>query len=95
LVRFHRKKIRSQEIPEFSLHQANKVNKLIAILRLGVLLNIKRQDDILPKIEITTQNKKLCLSFPQDWLSQKPIFSADLEREVEYVKELGVELIYV
>ncbi|MFT5676493.1 MAG: exopolyphosphatase/guanosine-5'-triphosphate,3'-diphosphate pyrophosphatase [Paraglaciecola sp.] len=94
LVRFHRKKVKSQEIPEFSLHQTDKVNKLIAILRLSVLLNIKRQDDILPKMEITVRGKKLHISFPDNWLAQKPVFSADLERETDYVKELGVELIY-
>jgi exopolyphosphatase/guanosine-5'-triphosphate,3'-diphosphate pyrophosphatase len=94
LVRFHRKKVRVQEIPEFSLHTDEQVNRLIAILRLSVLLNIKRQDDILPQIEITAETKKLYLSFPKKWLSQRPIFSADLERETEYVKALGLELIY-
>lgn len=94
LVRFHRKKVKPQDIPEFSLHQADKVYKLIAILRLSVLLNIKRQDDILPKIDISTQSKKLILGFPDDWLSKKPVFKAGLDREVGYIEELGLKLVY-
>ncbi|MFT4995330.1 MAG: exopolyphosphatase/guanosine-5'-triphosphate,3'-diphosphate pyrophosphatase, partial [Paraglaciecola sp.] len=38
LVRFHRKKIRPSDVPEFVLHQPEQVNRLLAILRLAVLL---------------------------------------------------------
>lgn len=94
LVRFHRKKIRSNEIAEFTLLQQSQVFKLITLLRLGVLLNIKRQDDIIPEIQITPEDNKLTLTFPADWLSQKPVFSADLEREVEYLKDIDLKLQY-
>lgn len=94
LVRFHRKKIRSTEIAEFTLLQQSQVLKLIALLRLGVLLNIKRQDDILPDIKIAVEDKKIILTFPEDWLSQKPVFSADLEREVDYLKDIDIKLQY-
>lgn len=94
LVRFHRKKIRKTEIAEFTLLQQSQVLKLITLLRLGVLLNIKRQDDILPDIKISVEEKKISLTFPNDWLSQKPVFSADLEREVEYLKDIDLKLQY-
>ncbi|KXI26986.1 exopolyphosphatase [Paraglaciecola hydrolytica] len=94
LVRFHRKKIRTGDIPEFTLLQQNQVYKLLALLRLGVLLNIKRQDDILPEINVKVDDKFLTLGLPSDWLSQKPVFSADLEREQDYLKEIGIKLLY-
>lgn len=94
LVRFHRKKIRNNEIAEFVLHQPEQVNRLIAILRLAVLLNIKRQDDILPKMKISADKNILTISFPKDWLANKPIFSADLEREAAYIQALDLELMY-
>jgi exopolyphosphatase/guanosine-5'-triphosphate,3'-diphosphate pyrophosphatase len=94
LVRCHRKKIRSNEIPEFVLHQPEQVNKLIAILRLAVLLSIKRQDDILPKMKIGADANNLNITFPNDWLDNKPIFSADLEREAVYIQALDLELDY-
>lgn len=94
LVRFHRKKIRINEIPEFTLLQSHQVRKLIALLRLGVLLNIKRQDDILPEIKMKVSEKEIILNFPDDWLTHKPVFSADLEREMEYLKEMDFKLHY-
>jgi exopolyphosphatase/guanosine-5'-triphosphate,3'-diphosphate pyrophosphatase len=94
LVRFHRKKVRHNEIAEFALHQPEQVNKLIAILRLAVLLNIKRQDDILPKMKISADENTLTLVFPKDWLANKPIFSADLEREATYIQALDLHLDY-
>ena len=94
LVRFHRKKIRTGDIPEFTLLQQQQVYKLLVLLRLGILLNIKRQDDILPEIEISVDNKTINLGFPPDWLAQKPVFSADLDREVEYLKEIDMKLLY-
>lgn len=94
LVRFHRKKIRTHDIPEFVLHTNEVVYKLIAILRLAVLLNIKRQDDILPQMDILVKGDALQLAFPADWLAVKPIFSADLESEASYIKTLGLSLVY-
>ncbi|MDP5039345.1 MAG: exopolyphosphatase, partial [Paraglaciecola sp.] len=94
LVRFHRKKIRKADIVEFTLLQQSQVLKLITLLRIGVLLNIKRQDDILPEIKITALDKKITLHLPDDWLSQKPVFSADLERELEYLKDIDFKLHY-
>jgi exopolyphosphatase/guanosine-5'-triphosphate,3'-diphosphate pyrophosphatase len=94
LVRFHRKKIRSSEIAEFTLLQQHQVYRLLALLRLGVLLNIKRQDDILPEVSMNVDEKILTLGFPSDWLVQKPVFSADLEREQNYLKEIGIKLQY-
>ena len=94
LVRFHRKKIRTSDIPEFTLLQPEQVLKLMILLRLGVMLNIKRQDDILPDIKITADEKSIKLSFPDDWLQQKPVFSADLEREMDYLNDIDFKLRY-
>jgi exopolyphosphatase/guanosine-5'-triphosphate,3'-diphosphate pyrophosphatase len=94
LTRFHRKKIKVVEIPEFTLLAQEQVNKLIALLRLAVLLNIKRQDDILPKFSVQPDGNILHLQFPQHWLEQKPVFNADIAREKEYIRELGLELSY-
>lgn len=94
LTRFHRKKIRPQEIPQFFQFSPDRVAKLIALLRVGVLLNIKRQDGILPDIKVKTNKQQLQLTFPKEWLSQKPIFSADLEREAEQIQALGLTLVY-
>lgn len=94
LTRFYRKKIKVTEIPEFTLLAQEQVYKLIALLRLGVLLNIKRQDDILPEISLKASDNQLHMKFPEAWLEQKPVFSADIQSECDYIKELGLTLSY-
>jgi exopolyphosphatase/guanosine-5'-triphosphate,3'-diphosphate pyrophosphatase len=94
LTRFYRKKIRVADIPEFTLLAQDQVYRLIALLRLGVLLNIKRQDDILPIILLKANGDTLQLQLPDEWLEQKPVFSADIERESNYILELGLKLSY-
>lgn len=92
LARFHRKKIKLVELPEFTTFNQDQVYKLIALLRLGVLLNIKRQDGILPKICLSTSDSDLNIQFPENWLQGKPVFSADIENEKRYLKELKFNL---
>jgi exopolyphosphatase/guanosine-5'-triphosphate,3'-diphosphate pyrophosphatase len=94
LVRFQRKKIKLGEFTEFSQYSSEQIYKLVALLRMGILLNIKRQDEILPQMDVKADKKGWHLSFPQDWLEQKPIFIADLESEADYMQSLGMTLSY-
>lgn len=94
LARFHRKKIKLVEIPEFTILAQEQVYRLISLLRLSVLLNIKRQDDILPEISLKAKGSELSIQFPKGWLEQKPVFSADIEGESDYIQELGLSLSY-
>jgi len=94
LTRFYRKKIKVSEIPEFTLLAQDQVYKLIALLRLGVLLNIKRQDGILPELCLTAEIDTLHIKFPDKWLEHKPLFAADIEQECVYIQELGLNLSY-
>lgn len=94
LIRYHRKKIRSNEIAEFSQYHPEQVIKLIVLLRLSVLLNLQRQGDLLPDYKIIAEKSTLSLLFPEEWLEQKPIFIADLDREAEYLSSVGILLVY-
>ncbi|MDC0603468.1 exopolyphosphatase, partial [Aliiglaciecola sp.] len=93
LTRFHRKKLRAEEIPEFWQFELQVVQKLLIILRLGVILNIKRQDDIIPDFQVRTEENQITLYFPKGWLEQKPVFSADLMRESHYLTAIDYVLI--
>ena len=92
LVRFHRKKIRVTEIDEFSNYETDQVYKLIALLRLGALLNIRRQDDILPDITFQIKSSSLKVNFPKEWLDNDLLFQADLDTEMDYLTALGMTL---
>jgi exopolyphosphatase/guanosine-5'-triphosphate,3'-diphosphate pyrophosphatase len=65
---------------------------MLVILRLSVLLNVKRQDDIHPQIFFTPNKKQIDVTFGDNWLAGKPIFSADLAAEQKYLKAIGIEL---
>ena len=92
LVRFHRKKIRTGELPGFNLFDEQAIKRLIALLRLGVLLNIKRQEGFVPDLIIEVEQNELRITFPDGWLDEKPIISADLLRESQYWKALALKL---
>jgi exopolyphosphatase/guanosine-5'-triphosphate,3'-diphosphate pyrophosphatase len=92
LVRFQRKKIRKADVQEFSQYAVPEVSKLIALLRLGVLLNFKRQNDVLPALELEVNDHEMRLSFEGDWLEQKPIYRESLEQEVVQIKAIGLDL---
>ncbi|MEW9799066.1 exopolyphosphatase [Alteromonas sp. CYL-A6] len=92
LVRFHRKKIRLAELPVFSQYEEQAVGRLIALLRLATLLNIKRQQQFLPEFTIEADKHSLALTFPSGWLEEKPILAADLEQEAQYLKALSLTL---
>ena len=92
LVRFHRKKIRTNELPTFNLFDEQSVKHLIALLRLGVLLNIKRQEGFVPDLVVKVEKNELAITFPEGWLDEKPIISADLLRESHYWKALDLKL---
>lgn len=94
LVRFHRKKIRLVELNEFSQYQMEQVYKLIVLLRIGVLLNIRRQDEFIPTLAVEVDKANIQLSFPPNWLEQKPLLCADLESEATYIQSLGLSLAY-
>lgn len=85
LVRFHRKKIRPGDIPAFSQYEEQTVTRLLILLRLSVLLNIKRQQGFVPDFSVKADKSSLTLTFPEDWLSQRPIIHADLKREKQYL----------
>ncbi len=92
LVRYQRKKIRAQEIAEFSQYENDVVYRLIALLRLAVLLNIKRQANYLPKIKVTANKTGCTLAFPEHWLDAHSILGADLEQEQQYWQALHLKL---
>ena len=92
LVRFHRKKIRPDDIPSFYQYDEPTVTRLLILLRLGVLLNIKRQQGFVPEISVKADKSSLTLTFPDDWLAQRPIIYADLKREKKYLEATGMTL---
>jgi len=92
LVRFHRRKIRLDDMPAFSLYQLSQVVYLLVLLRLAVLLNQKRRDDILPELKVRAAMQSLELTLGSDWLSQQSLLAADLAAEQKALKKIAFAL---
>jgi exopolyphosphatase/guanosine-5'-triphosphate,3'-diphosphate pyrophosphatase len=94
LVLNHRRKLALSAISKIAPAWQQKCLKLIVILRLAVLLNRTRAPASLPAFQLVPQDDTLEIRFPPGWLSEHPLTRADLEREVGYLRNAAVGLIY-
>lgn len=92
LVRFHRKKIRSEDLLTDTSIPDKKLLQLLVILRLGVLLNINRHQSTLPEFTISVDDTDIKLGFAQEWFELSPLLLADISRENAYLKGIGMHL---
>lgn len=92
LVRLHRRKLVKELFDELPEDERKTVERMVILLRLAVLLHRNRSDVSLPEIGIKAKKRTVQLVFPDGWIDQHPLTSADLEGEVVYQKVLGYEL---
>ena len=92
LTRFHRKKIKLEELPALTQFSRMELINCIILLRLSVLLNIKRQPDFLPSYEFLVDKNKVALTFPNGWLAAHPVIAADLQKEKEQLEKVNTLL---
>lgn len=92
LVRYQRKKIKLAELPAFVNYSEAVVLKLLVLLRLGILLNINRQESQLPEFGLEVVEEKIILSFPENWFDLSPLLLADLQQENRYIEATGMSI---
>ncbi|MFT6268593.1 MAG: exopolyphosphatase/guanosine-5'-triphosphate,3'-diphosphate pyrophosphatase [Alphaproteobacteria bacterium] len=92
LVRFHRKKIRKEELLSETSISEKELSKLLVILRLGILLNMNRLQSTLPKFTIAVEGADIKLGFAQEWFALSPLLLADIARENAYLKNIDMHL---
>lgn len=89
LVRYHRKAVKLEEMPRFTLFKKKQFLPLIFLLRLGTLLNNQRQATSKPEsLLLTTDDGHWTLTFPAGYLSQNNLVQLDLEREQAYWQDV-------
>lgn len=90
LVRYHRKAIKLDDLPRFTLFKKKQFLPMIQLLRLGVLLNNQRQATTTPPtLYLKTEANHWTLCFPHDWFSQNALVLLDLEKEQQYWQSVG------
>ncbi|SEQ83557.1 exopolyphosphatase / guanosine-5'-triphosphate,3'-diphosphate pyrophosphatase [Rosenbergiella nectarea] len=89
LVRFHRKGIKTDDVPRFTAFKRKQFLPLIFLLRLAILLNNQRQATTRPeKLLLHTDEGHWTLIFPKEYFNQNALVQLDLEREQAYWSEV-------
>jgi exopolyphosphatase/guanosine-5'-triphosphate,3'-diphosphate pyrophosphatase len=90
LIRAHRRKFQAKLFGELPAPW-NEAGKILAvILRLAVVLNRSRHN-VPPDTTLDRRDDTIALRFPEGWLNDHPLTSADLEQEAEYLR--GADLV--
>ncbi|MEJ6476836.1 guanosine-5'-triphosphate,3'-diphosphate diphosphatase [Pseudoalteromonas piscicida] len=94
VVKNHRADLLAKDFEKLGCH-LDYAKLLCVVVRLGVLLSMRRKDDVLPKVGVTTskiEKKSLTMQLPESWLSLHPLMLAELTQEAAYLSKFGWEL---
>ncbi len=92
LVRCHRRKLLKSLFQDLPPKRAGLAVKLVALLRLAVLLHRSRSRRSAPDFRLEGAEGSLALLFPKEWLQIHPLTREDLQLEASYLRALGIEL---
>jgi len=92
LVRMHRKKLPQSLFDGFSVETVDALLKILTLMRLAVVLNRNRSKQSAPAIKLSCADNQLNLLFPDNWLTEHPLTSADLSYETGVLKSRGIIL---
>ncbi len=93
LVRGHRRKFPRSVFGALPQVSERPAKQLCVLLRIAVLLHRERQPAAdLPAIRVDADDSGLFILFPEGWLSDNPLTSADLTQEARYLSQAGFEL---
>lgn len=68
--------------------------RLVMLLRLAVLLHRSRNDVELPAIKVTVTDSSMHVAFDPAWLAANLLTANDLQREQQYLRNVGYELTF-
>ncbi len=94
LVRSHRRKFPLSQFNDLGKELREQIKRLAILLRLSVLLHRGRSPQRKPRLGIMAEKNNIILSFPDDWLDEHPLTTAELEREANYLDSAGYFLSY-
>lgn len=93
LVRNYREDIVESELHKQTMTSPLLAQQLTCLLRLSVLLAMRRQDEVLPKVKVLSKGAKdIHLDFEQDWLDSHPLMESELLQERNYLEKIGWQL---
>jgi len=96
LARFQRKAIRINELPTFTQFKKKQIIKMIKILRLAILLNSQRSEQLQPVVSIYINEAEqwVIKSEQANWLETNKLLEANLINERNYWTRCDWHLIF-
>ncbi len=92
LVRGHRRSLPLQSLFQLPRDECQRLLKQMILLRLAILMNHKRAYTNLPDYTFSVKGTAMFLTFPDGWLEEHPLTSADFEQETGYLARAGYSL---
>lgn len=92
LVRSQRKKLSPERFADLTAPWREYSLIMTIVFRLACVLHRNRHTPR-PDFKISIRNNDIILKFPENWLEQSPLTLADLELEMQYLKEAKFNLI--
>ena len=93
LVRSQRKKFSLERFNELPSHWRQNAPVMAIVFRLATLLHRNRHNSR-PDFGIEIEQNQITLKFSRQWLLESPLTQADLEQEINYLKEAKFSLIF-
>jgi exopolyphosphatase/guanosine-5'-triphosphate,3'-diphosphate pyrophosphatase len=93
LVHAHRRRFDRTLFRDLPGYWPRQALRLAILLRLAVLVHRSRTAATPPPIRLRAQGRSLRLILPARWLRASPLTLADLEREREWLADVGVDLV--
>jgi exopolyphosphatase/guanosine-5'-triphosphate,3'-diphosphate pyrophosphatase len=92
LIRTHRRKFLKPNFETLPGNWPLRAQRLTILLRLSVLLHRSRSTTPVPNLELKASDNALTVTFPNTWLENYSLTSADLEQEIAYLAAGGFTL---
>jgi len=92
IVRGHRGKPTRDKIAEVAPMWDRKLLHLVSLMRIATHIHRRRSPRPSPEVNIIVSNRKVVLSFPGNWLDDRPLSRADLEDDARHLEGLGYRL---
>jgi exopolyphosphatase/guanosine-5'-triphosphate,3'-diphosphate pyrophosphatase len=85
LVRSHRRKFSGAIFEDYDKEEAETLRRLAILVRLAVILQHPRSQEIPPIRQVKAGKRELALEFDSGWLAERPLTRADLDNERDYL----------
>ncbi|HET9032222.1 MAG TPA: exopolyphosphatase [Dokdonella sp.] len=93
ILRSHRRKPDAEGLRELPPRMQPETQRLVALLRLAVLLHRARRDEPLPEMRLHVEDSLMTLELPSIWLDNHALTRIDLDKERDYLKKIDIKLV--